>query len=309
MRWSELIEKVRGIDLGAPGHVPPREHVLALQSLLTQALSSPDCLLDCIERQLGLIELGAEALSKPFYLDDEHNFGVRFPHWAPYMGMSAHEHYEWIVSAVTYRALSIYTYEFEAARDERVLRPRNRFEARAGQAGHIYRAGIHNPWNHGAEWAGSIHFYSLGDSPRLLLEGEPIAGLDFEVQALLEQGDWRQIELRSRLSALALQTALGAAKACVDHVMCQLTLRGALECLALSGSTRVPGILVRAYELGCVENRRRCIELIAAHDRRRAKTWQMELEVAERHFTELLAAADHYRKQGNHDVELDLARA
>ena len=147
MRWKQFLERAGCVDLGAVAEIPPRANVLQLQQLLTEALASADFALDCAERQLGLIERGGAALSAPFYIDEAHNFGVRFPHWAPYMGMSPHEHYEWIVSAVVYGGLTIHTYQFEVARDQRRLQPRNTFQGLAGQAGHIYKEGIHNPRN------------------------------------------------------------------------------------------------------------------------------------------------------------------
>ena len=64
MQFTQFIERVRGIDLGRAGHVPPRENVLQLQSLLGEALTDEGFAIDCAERQLDLIEAGR--IAEPF---------------------------------------------------------------------------------------------------------------------------------------------------------------------------------------------------------------------------------------------------
>jgi hypothetical protein len=289
MQLTQFIERVRGIDLGAAGNVPPRENVLQLQSLLTEALTHEVFAIDCAIRQLDLIEAGR--IADPFYLDEGHNFGIRFPHWAPHMGMTPHEHYEWIVSAVVANELTIFTYEVEVARKERRLKARSTFTGRAGRAGHIYDAGIHNPWNKTTAWSSSIHIYSLGDKPALVLEEPQVEGLPREIEIRLDVGSWAALERRAAVSAHAVDERLGNGADCLHDFLSQLMLRGNLELLATCRSSQVMSALHRAYVLGNLENRRRATEIVRPHDPGRAAIWDREIAPAERYLKDLARGA------------------
>jgi hypothetical protein len=158
---------------------PSRRAVQDVKSQLGPRLTDDQFLLDCVGRELDLIErtVSIRRGLVPFHTIEE--LGIRFAlgHWAPGSGPGPHEHTAWTITAVCNNELNVTTYDYVASYDQGKLVAKNHFQATAGKAGFIYEAGIHAPRNNSLEWSLSLHITSPRDGERPPGFSEPLPAL------------------------------------------------------------------------------------------------------------------------------------
>jgi hypothetical protein len=156
---------------------PARDSVMQLRSLVGDAFGDGEFLVDCIARELPMIEHGwlRRGLA-PFLVDRE--FGVRFAfaYWRPGESMGPHEHRAWSLSMVCHNCLDVTTYDRAESYRRKELVPKNLFHAEPGQVGYIYGPAIHSPKNSTAEWSVSLHINSPRDN-QVFEDADPLPGL------------------------------------------------------------------------------------------------------------------------------------
>jgi len=184
MRFEQLGELVRSLDLGEPGRTarPPRENVRAVQDALSASLAEEEFCLDCIELELDAALAtrrapGALAAARPFHEIAGRGIFFRFYYWPPGKVAPPHEHTSWTVTAVFHNALTVTTYDWETAEKERRLEARSTFSAERGRAGHIYFESIHAPSNTTERLTASIHVFNANDRPVLAERVGEVPGL------------------------------------------------------------------------------------------------------------------------------------
>jgi hypothetical protein len=164
-------------ELGLP-HLQEKAHpehamIVALRSTVREALANDEFLVDCIARDLTVLEEHGRrsAALTPFFTDPV--FGVRFAFgfWPPKYSMEAHEHTAWTITAVCHNRLSVATFDRVESYRRRELVPKNLFDAARREVGYIYGPAIHAPRNTSDRWSLTLHI----SSPR---DGEPAS--DFE---------------------------------------------------------------------------------------------------------------------------------
>ncbi len=177
MQLASLFDRMESLDLGHRGDpiLPPRDNVRAVQALLRTGLEDADFFADCVE--LAMSRAAREEDPPSVRRLGERGIALRFIYWSPGDDAGPHEHSSWTVTSVLHNALTVTTYEMEAAYQRRVLEPKSVFDAAAGAVGHIYEHCIHNPENRTRRVSASLHLFNSNDQPKIEREAGPIPGL------------------------------------------------------------------------------------------------------------------------------------
>lgn len=174
MKLDDLCDAIaaHGLPAADAREHPERDSVVATRSAVADAVVDDEFLLDCMSREMGLIEQKVPRReSVPFFTTPDSGITFAFRYWAPGSNAGAHEHTAWTITAVCKNRLTVKTFDRENSYRNQTLVPKNVFDAPAGRTGFIYEPCIHDPRNPTDHWSISLHV----TSPR---DGEPDPGAD-----------------------------------------------------------------------------------------------------------------------------------
>jgi hypothetical protein len=166
MRLDDLCDAIAALSLpGADAREhPDRDSVIAARSAVADAVLDDEFLLDCMSRELELIERNVPRReSVPFFTTPNTGITFAFRYWAPGSNAGAHEHTAWTITAVCRNKLSVSTFDRESSYRNQALVSKKVFDAPAGRTGYIYEPCIHDPRNPTDRWSISLHVTSPRD--------------------------------------------------------------------------------------------------------------------------------------------------
>jgi hypothetical protein len=169
MRLDDLCSVIdgQGFPSRDAAEHPDRQSVVAAREAITAAVRDDEFLVDCMARELDLMEHPAPRRGLvPFYTLPGYGIRFAFGYWPPGSNAGAHEHTAWTITAVCRNELTVQTYDRDQSYRRQELVPKNRFDAPAGRVGFIYEPCIHDPHNPTDRWSLSLHVTSPRDGER-----------------------------------------------------------------------------------------------------------------------------------------------
>ncbi|MEE6165048.1 MULTISPECIES: hypothetical protein [unclassified Mycolicibacterium] len=169
MRLDDLCSVIdgQGFPSGDAAEHPDRQSVVAAREAITAAVRDDEFLVDCMARELDLLERPAPRRGLvPFYTLPGYGIRFAFGYWPPGSNAGAHEHTAWTITAVCRNELTVQTYDRDQSYQRQELVPKNRFAAPAGRVGFVYEPCIHDPRNPTNRWSLSLHVTSPRDGER-----------------------------------------------------------------------------------------------------------------------------------------------
>jgi hypothetical protein len=237
MTFDDVAEAFDALDfpLLNEAHHPDRNVVIGARAVIEKAIPDDDFVLDCIGRELLLIESRTPRWGLvPFTILPRTGIRFAFGYWPPGAAPPAHEHTSWTVTGVCRNELEVRTFDRPESYRRGELVDKNLFPASQGKVGFIYDAGIHQPRNPSSHWSLSLHVIS----PR---DGRPLHDLGAPPPALTSN-DGADEDSAYATVRLARQR--------------QRWLRELASIVAAAGSRRSPALLADCFRLGTSKTRR-----------------------------------------------------
>ncbi len=134
--------------------------VLALRTLLTDALRTDEFVLACLDRVMDFMNPDAGVwMNPPLFSNADLDYSVRMIYWPPNYSNNPHQHNSWTVTGVLHNKLAVRIYAPDNNADCQ-LRIERSFVCGVGEVGYIYSPCIHSITNPSDTSSVSLHIFS-----------------------------------------------------------------------------------------------------------------------------------------------------
>jgi hypothetical protein len=233
---------------------PDLAQVRLVEAEVARGLEDPDFIQECIALELERIDTwsGAPGL-RPFAVIPGSGVRCSFGYFLPGMATGAHEHTDWVVTAVGLNTLQVRTFDRAIAYSQNRLVEAKAISATSGLVGHIYDPCIHDTGNVTRSPTLTMHFQSPHDGERPRDPNIPFDGrwtIARRTTAVTRGAIYDALASRRRQMFLRILAAFADARAghWTAALVKTIAARGSLRTQRACGRMASPGVRACAWD-------------------------------------------------------------